>query len=415
MSVKILIVGAGSRGLTYADYVARFPQEASVVGVAEPRAAYRDVMVKQHHIPAANVFDSWEQMAARPKMADAVIIATSDTMHLEPVLAFAEKGYHILLEKPMAPDKDECIKIVNAAEKAGVIFAVCHVLRYTGYIQKIKEIIDSGAIGEVVNIQHIEPVAYWHMAHSFVRGNWRNEAESSFMLLAKSCHDMDLIRYLVGVPCTAVSSFGSLKHFRKENQPKGAADRCLACSVESHCPYSAKRFYLGKANAGNFGWPVDVITRNLTLEGVVEALEKGPYGRCVYACDNDVVDNQVVNMTFENGCTVAFTMMGFGGMGDRATRIFGTRGQIDGDFVTIKVFDFLTDTEKTLNPSDQADIYGHGGGDDGLMKAFIAAVKDNDPSKINTSPREILDSHLLAFAGEKARRENRVVLLKEMQ
>ena len=179
------------------------------------------------------------------------------------------------------------------------------------------------AIGDIVSIQHLEPVGYWHQAHSYVRGNWRKESESSSMLLAKSCHDLDWIRYIMGARCVAVSSFGSLKHFRKEEKPSGAGERCLDCSYEPRCPYSALKIYLGRIEKGQVEWPVNVITEDVSREGVQAALRDGPYGRCVYECDNDVVDNQVVNLLFEGGRTAAFTMTGFSEYQDRKTRIFG--------------------------------------------------------------------------------------------
>jgi predicted dehydrogenase len=413
MSVKILVVGAGSRGTAYADYVHEHSHDATIVGVAEPRKHLREAMAQKHNIPRGNVFRDWKQVIEIDRIADAVIIATNDKMHIEPTLAFAKKGYHILLEKPMAPNEKDCITIVNAIKEARVIFAVCHVLRYTKYTQTLKEILDSKILGEIINIQHLEPVAYWHMAHSFVRGNWRNEAESSFMLLAKSCHDIDLICYLVGSRCIKVSSFGSLKYFKSENKPEGAGNNCMYCSCESECPYSAKKLYLSKANQGNFDWPVNVIADQLTVDGVTEALQKGPYGRCAYECDNNVVDNQVVNMHFENGCTVSFTMIGFAWGGDRTTRIFGSHGELYGDGSTITVRDFLTDTEKIHKPYDDGDsaTEGHGGGDHNLMKAFINAVQENNTAKIKSGHQETLNSHLLVFAAEKSRRENRVISL----
>src|SRR5690349_12518075 len=210
--VKLLIVGAGSRGTGYAAYALEYPEEARVVAVAEPREFFRKRMAQKHQIEPANVVEDWRELAQRPKFADAVVIATPDALHMEPAVAFARKGYDILLEKPLAPDPQSCQRIIEAVQEQDVILAVGHVLRYTSYTQQVKKLLDSGLIGDIVSIQHLEPVGYWHQAHSFVRGNWRNEALSSFMLLAKSCHDIDWLRYLVGRPCVQVSSFGSLTH-----------------------------------------------------------------------------------------------------------------------------------------------------------------------------------------------------------
>lgn len=410
---KIVIIGAGNRGSGYATYAEKFPDRMQVVGVAEPRDAYRERQVKTHNIPAEHVFTDWAQAAQVPRFADAVIIATQDHMHAEPAIAFANLGYHILLEKPMAPNPEDCRRIVAAVKANDILFGVCHVLRYTRFTQKLKAIIDSGAIGDVVNIQRIEPVGFWHQAHSFVRGNWRNEAESGFMLLTKSCHDIDWLRYVMGAPCEAVSSFGTLKHFRKADQPAGANDRCLDCAVEATCPYSAKRIYLTALDRGHTGWPLNVLVPDPTRENVLEALRTGPYGRCVYACDNDVVDNQVVNMQFAGGRTANFTMTAFSKMGHRKTHIFGTRGQLFGDGRYIEHYDFLTDSTTTIDTeaADGSILGGHGGGDYWLMHSFTQSLIDNDLSHILSGPDETLESHLMVFAAEQARKENRVVTL----
>lgn len=409
--VELIIVGAGCRGAAYADYVLYNKDKAKIVGVAEPREFQRRSIADKHGVSDENVYVDWRQLASRERFADAVVIATQDQMHLEPVVEFAKKGYHILLEKPMAPTADECRKIVAAVMDADVIFGVCHVLRYTPYTNKLKEILDSGVIGEIINIQHTEPVAYWHQAHSFVRGNWRNSTESSFMLLAKSCHDLDFIRYLNNTKCKSVSSFGSLKHFRSENKPAGAGQRCVNCSIESKCPYSAKKLYIGEAKKGNFDWPIDVLTDDLSVDGITEAVASGPYGKCVYDCNNDVVDNQVVNMQFENGSTASFTMVGFGYGGDRRTRIYGTKGEVFGDGSKIEVYNFLDDSKQQYdtNISDGTIRTGHGGGDHGIMEAFVEAVSKNDQSIIKSGPLETLETHLMVFEAENSRLNKKVV------
>ena len=411
--VSLAIIGAGNRGHTYARYAAAFPDQVKVVGVAEPRDFYRNKMVNNHSIAAEHVFTDWRQVTEVPRFADAVIIATPDNMHAEPAIAFADLGYHILLEKPMAPNPEDCQRIVSSIKKNDVHLAVCHVMRYTGYTQKLKSLVDSGLIGDIVNLQSLEPVGFWHQAHSFVRGNWRNEAESGFMLLTKSCHDLDWISYIMGVPCLSVSSFGTLKHFRSEEQPDGAADRCLDCGVEEQCPYSAKRIYLTALERGHSGWPVDVLVPDPTPEKVISALRNGPYGRCVYACDNDVVDNQVVNFLFEGGRTANFTMTAFAEMGHRQNRIFGTRGQLVGDGRLIHHYDFLTDHTETIDTAaaGASILEGHGGGDFGLMASFVKALATGDTSVILSGPDESLESHLIVFAAEKSRRTVSVVNL----
>jgi predicted dehydrogenase len=410
--VTVLIIGGGSRGSTYAAYAQAHPDRMRVVGVAEPRDFYRERLADTYDLPNDNVFRDWHEAAARPRFADAVIVATQDAMHADPAVAFASQGYAMLLEKPMAPNEEDCQRIVQAAKDNHILFGVCHVLRYTAYTQALKKIVDSGAIGDVVSIQHLEPVGYWHMAHSFVRGNWRNEQESSPMLLAKSCHDLDWISYIMGDDCRSVSSFGSLKHFRRDQQPAGASERCLDCAVEANCPYSAKKIYLGMLAHGRTGWPVNVVDPEPTVETLTAALRSGPYGRCVYACDNDVVDNQVVNMQFAGGGTAVFTMIGFTHLGHRKTRVFGTRGELSGDGETISHLDFLTDETRTIDtrlPDEETPLGGHGGGDYGVMQAFISAVEKDDASLILSGPDESLLTHRMVFAAERARLGHRVV------
>lgn len=408
----VLVVGAGGRGTAYAAFSQEHPDRLQIVGVAEPRDFYRQRLVETYHIPPENVFRDWRAAAGRARMADAVIIATQDAMHVDPAVAFAAQGYAMLLEKPMAPNEEGCRRIVQAVKENNTLFGVCHVMRYTAYTQAFKQVIDSGAIGEVVSLQHLEPVGYWHMAHSFVRGNWRNEQESSPMLLAKSCHDLDWIRYIMGVECRSVSSFGSLKHFRRDQQPVGASDRCPDCAVEANCPYSAKKIYLGMLAQGRTGWPLDVVAPEPTLESVTEALRSGPYGRCVYACDNDVVDHQVVNMEFAGDRTAVFTMTGFTHLGHRKTSVFGTRGELTGDGEVIDILDFLTDETRRIDTrltGDGTALGGHGGGDFGLMDAFTAAVAQNNPGLILSGPDESLETHRMVFASEQARHEHRMV------
>ena len=412
--VKIVIVGAGDRGNVYAEYALKHPERVKVVGVAEPREVHRERMMMMHSIPQDYVFEDWRDLAKQERFANAVIITTPDAMHVEPAVAFAKLGYNILLEKPMAPNEEGCKEIVETALEHGIMLSVGHVLRYTRYTQKLKQILDSGAIGDIVDIQRLEPVGYWHHAHSFVRGNWRRTDESSFMLLAKSCHDLDWIRYIMGKRCLRVSSFGSLFHFRKENKPANAGERCLECGYEPDCPYSSKRIYLGFLDRGITGWPVSVITSDLTREGILRALREGPYGRCVYECDNDAVDHQIVNMEFEDGSTASFTMASFTRARQRETRIFGTRGEIYGDGTRIRVHDFLSNETMTYSTSTETDaLDGHGGGDYWLMHNFVSALLDEDPNRILSGPQETLESHIMTFASEKSRIENRVVSLGE--
>ncbi|RPE36172.1 Gfo/Idh/MocA family protein [Kitasatospora cineracea] len=406
--LRLLLVGAGGRGTTYADYAAATGR-ARIVAVAEPDPARAAAALLRH--PDAVLFDDWRTLAELAPDADAVIIATQDAEHRDPAVRFAGLGYHILLEKPMATSEEDARQISEAVEKAGIMLAVCHVLRYTPYTRGVKAIVDSGVLGDVISVEHLEPVGWWHQAHSYVRGNWRREEDATPMLLAKSSHDLDWLSHIVGSHVTKVSSFGALSHFRPENRPVGAAANCLDCPVEPTCPYSAPRLYLGcLGDPVRERWPLNAVTAARTPEGVIEALREGPYGRCVYACDNDVVDHQVVNLEYASGATASFTMTAFTPFTHRKTRIFGTRGSLDGDGVNATVTDFVTGREETLQLGvDGPDAgSGHGGGDERLMDAFLDALVTGDRAHILSDPATSLESHLVAWAAERARHTDTV-------
>ena len=407
--VRLAVLGAGSRGNAYGRWALAHPDRAQVVAVAEPDPVRRARFAESHGCAA---YEDWPGLLLSVRPLDAVVIATQDSLHVEPALQAASMGMHILLEKPIAPSAADCATVVAAVREAGVMLAVGHVLRYAPYTLLVRSLLDAGAIGEIVSVQHHEPVGYWHQAHSFVRGNWRRTDLSSFMLLAKSCHDIDWLQHIVGRPIARVSSFGGLSHFTPSNRPPDAGDRCVSCSVEASCPYSAVRLYGGLLSSGQHGWPLDVVLADFTPSALDSALRDGPYGRCVYACDNDVVDHQVVAMEFEGGVTASFTMNAFNTGGHRRTRIFGTRGELVCDGVSVTVHDFVTGTASSHDPLSVAGASaadGHGGGDAGLMDAFVTAVATGDPSSILSGPEDTLNSHLATFAAEHARLSGTVV------
>ncbi|CAF0754184.1 unnamed protein product [Didymodactylos carnosus] len=409
-----IILGCGSRGTVYSSYANFYPERFNIVAIADNRLAARKKLQKRFNLDDKHVYDNWQHVAAlENKIADCVLIALPDIEHYEATIAFASKGYHILLEKPMATSLEHCIRIVELCEEKNLILVVCHVLRYLPVVKKIKQLLNNNIIG------------YFHFAHSFVRGNWHNTKQSTFSLLAKCCHDLDLIQYwFQPSKCVQVSSFGKLMHFKKENKPVGAGDRCLHCSVEDKCPYSAKKIYLDSMTVG---WPVSAICDiedndkyNTVRTKVINALENGNYGKCVYGnCNNDVVDQQVVLMNFDDGGTATLSMVAFTQeICVRTTRLFGTMGELKWEGRNKIIHDdFLTgdrtvyDEEENMN--DAGIMSGHGGADYYAMDSFIKAVACNDRSLVGTGPQESLRSHVIAFAAETARLENRICSISE--
>ncbi|MFB4314737.1 Gfo/Idh/MocA family protein [Actinomadura sp. 21ATH] len=414
----IAVVGAGLRGSTYARRI-RATARGRVVAVAEPDPLRRERFAAEHRIPPERVFASWTDLVAAGaagRLADGAIIATQDAEHAEPAVRLAGQGYHILLEKPMATTEADAERVVAAAERAGTMLAVCHVLRYTPYTRMIRKLLEDGRIGTPITVQHLEPVGWWHHAHSYVRGNWRREDESGPMLMTKSVHDIDWMIHIMGERPSRVGSFGRRSHFRAENRPAGAADRCLDCKVEASCPYSATRLYLScLGDPERETWPLGAVTPDHTEAGVLAALRDGPYGRCVYACDNDVVDHQVVNMEFPSGATGTFTVTAFSPYAQRQTRIFGSAGCIEGDGVRVALRDFVTGEVETFEPEpDHASPDGrHDAADAALADAFVAALAAGDPAALGSGGRESLDSHRVVWAAERARHAGAIVAVPD--
>jgi predicted dehydrogenase len=414
--IQVALIGAGRRGIeTFGAFAQRNPHEIQFVAVAEPDSERRAHFAQLHHIPAEMQFLSWENLLNRSKICEALIIATMDQQHYAPTMAALDAGYDILLEKPMSNDPRECLQMAKKAQTQHRLLMICHVLRYTPFFTAVKQIVDSGSLGDIVSVQHNENVGYFHQAHSFTRGNWRNSQLSSPMILAKCCHDMDILAWLIGKRCQKISSFGSLHLFKPENAPSGAPARCTdGCPVERQCPYSAIRIYIDEhTDWGDFIKPV----MDPTEESKFAALREGPYGRCVYHCDNDVVDNQVVNMEFEGGITVAFTMCGFTAEICRTLKIMGTKGELRGHMEAneIEVRDFVTLNRKVIHTSTGS---GHGGGDDGLLHTFARLVRSADPTErlhSLTSAATSVQSHLMAYAAESSRLEKRVIDLDEYE
>ncbi|WP_219835713.1 Gfo/Idh/MocA family protein [Paenibacillus sp. R14(2021)] len=411
--VTVALIGAGLRGGVYTGYGLKNSHEMKVVAVADPNMDRVDGFRRLHGLTEEQCFGDWRDLLSRPKLADAVIICTQDHMHYEPTMRALEAGYHVLLEKPMSPSLEECFQMKAQADKYGRVLTICHVLRYTPFFSTLKHLLDIGAIGRLMSIQHNENVGYWHQAHSFVRGNWRSSKTSSPMILAKSCHDMDVLLWLAGDDCVSISSFGGLSHFRADQAPKGAPERCLdGCPVADECPYYAPKWYL----TSEPGWLAQAMSDDLSYEARYKALQEGPYGRCVYHCDNDVVDHQVVNFEFANEVTAMFSMSAFTEECTRTIKLMGTTGEIRGAMEKneIEILHFGTGKREVITLGDPGGHVGHGGGDYGLMKDFLNVIRSNGHTEILTSASTSVQSHMMAFAAEQSRLEKRVIHMKDM-
>lgn len=405
--ITVAIAGLGSRGLqTYAKCLEKFSDRAEIVAVADIRPDRVKVAAKRYNIAPDKCFDSVESMLKVPKLADLMLICTPDDVHYLPAMGALEKGYHLLLEKPAARSVKECRDIAELAERKGLNVVVCHVLRYTVFYQKIKELIDAGRVGDIMNIEAIERVGYWHQAHSFVRGNWHVAADTTPMILAKCCHDMDLMLWLTGKKCEKVTSFGHLSHFNAANLPEGAAERCGdGCPHADTCPYNAQRYYLDCFKRGGNCWPVNVVAPEPTEEKVIAALKEKDYGRCVYRMNNDVVDHQVLTLQLEDDITVAFTMTAFSDRGGRCMRVMGTKAEIFADMEKdiIQLMPFGGAMEEYDIRKIATDLSGHGGGDIRMVEDYLDVLEGKPmPSAMTTISRSV-ESHYVCLAAEESR------------
>ncbi len=404
-AITAIIIGAGSRGTTYGKYALQFPDTMKIVGVADANNFRKKRTAKAHSIAAQNCFDDWQEVFAREKFADAVIIATPDNLHYEPCMKALAMGYDVLLEKPAAQTEKECKDILAQAKKYNRIVAICHVLRYAPYFIAMREAVHSGLIGDLVSIQHMEPIQYAHMAHSYVRGKWRDSKQTTPIILAKSCHDLDIIRWIVDKPCIQIAAEGTLMHFKEENAPQGAPARCTdGCPHEATCPYSAIDIYVRrKRHLGVFDLP-----DKRDEAAIMEKIRTTMFGRCVYKCDNDQPDHYVTTMLFEGGVTASFTMDAFTPWGGRRTRIMGTLGYIEGDGKKFTLYTFRDNKKRVWhkNVAEMAEYKhaGHGGGDHALARDFVEAVAAQDPTKLSSTIDASIESHIIGFKAEKSRK-----------
>ncbi|MBR9989784.1 MAG: Gfo/Idh/MocA family oxidoreductase [Gemmatimonadetes bacterium] len=409
--VTAITLGAGMRGNVYGDYAVEYPDRLTIVGVAEPIPIRQERYAARHAIPETHRFVTWEHVFERPKFADAIIITTPDDLHYGPCMEALRLGYDVLLEKPISPSERECRDILALARETGRIVGVCHVLRYAPYFVRMREIMQSGAIGKVVSIQHFEPIEHVHMAHSYVRGNWHNSEATTPIILAKSSHDLDILRWMIGTDSVSIHAIGDLSWFKAENAPEGSTARCMdGCAIESTCPYSALRIYhRDRQRLYVFDLPDDDALRE---SAILENLRTTDYGRCVYRMDNDQPDHYVTSILFDGGVTASFSMEAFTPYHGRRTRVMGSLGYIDGDMSTMRIVDFRT-MERTLLESstmgvDEFTADGHGGGDWRLLANWVEAVAKQDASLLSSTIDVSIESHLMGFAAETSRRNGTV-------
>ncbi len=411
--IDAIVIGAGLRGRdTYGAYALANPEQLRVVAVAEPNQERRELFARLHGLPVERCAEDWQDLLKEPRLAQVAVIATPDHLHVGPALAAIDRGYDVLLEKPIAPQAADCLHVVEAADAAGRLLQIGHCLRYAAFYARVQEILASGRLGRLITLSMAEHVAFWHMTHSFVRGKWGNTGNAAPMILAKCCHDLDLMAWFVGQPCLRLASFGSLRHFQPEDAPPGAPERCSdGCPVEATCVHSAPRFYVKDFP----GWPWSDVSLATDLHSRRRALETGPYGRCVYRAGNDVVDHQVLALEFDGGMTATFTMHGFAAVGTRTIRVSGALGELRGSFEKGEI-EIHMHGEVSPEVIDVPFTHiGHGGGDEGLQRHFVDVVRRGAADEVLASGRVALESHLMGFAAEQSRIGRRLVDMAEFR
>ena len=408
--MKFVLIGAGQRGTIYATYARERGHE--IAAVAERDPVRRRIVGDALGVPEDRRFAEGAELLALPRLGEAAIIATMDRDHYAEAIPAMEKGYHLLLEKPISPDPGETLAIERAADRTGRHVTVCHVLRYSPFFREVKKAVDSGKIGRVITIQHNENIGNFHIAHSFVRGNWRRSDLASPLIMQKSCHDMDLLVWLAGSGCESLASFGDRTYFREENAPAGSAARCCECPLKESCRFSAYRCYLPVA--GN--WPATVLTEDQSEAGLRKAIAEGPYGRCVYRCDNDVCDHQVTILRFRNGVTATFNLSGFTNQMTRTLKIMGEDGEIRAseaeNEITVTRFGSYGAARcesEVIHP--EIPQSGHSGGDSGIVDSFLAVLAGSGAASA-TDIHESVESHMMACAAEESRLTGRVIRIE---
>lgn len=407
--VKIVVIGAGNRTNKYLEYAVRHPERLKLVGIVEPVEIRRRLVANKFGVPEDACFSSFDDFFANPIDADAVLIGTPEDKHYEPCMRAIEAGYHILLEKPIAQTKQECLDILEASKRKGVVVGVCHVLRFHPYFMKIKELVDSGELGEIISINHYAEINIDRMTHSYVRGLWNKSKKTNPMLIAKCCHDIDFLLWICGSKCRKVSSFGSLRWFRKENAPAHSPGRCIYCPGEPDCPFSAVNLYKERKQwIRNFDVP-----EGQTIDDVIDKeLREGAFGRCVYHCDNDVADHQIVNMELEDQTTISFVVNAFTCNDFRGTHIKMTKGEIDGNETTLRVRKFHGNEESVYDFSDLSNQPFHAGADLNIVEEFVNSITRSSEGVLSSTIESSIESHVVCYEAETSRLTNQTILIE---
>ncbi|MBQ3132684.1 MAG: Gfo/Idh/MocA family oxidoreductase [Clostridia bacterium] len=406
------VVGFGSRGQMFGRLIGR-DEDAKLVAIADPIEGNRKTALTEFGLPAECCYPDADAFFAQGKVCDAVFICSQDAQHIDMAIKAMELGYDICLEKPAATTIEDCIAIRDTANRLGRKVMLTHCLRYTPFFQTIKKMVDNGDLGEIVTLNQTENIAYWHFGLSYVRGPWRNMADSSPTIIAKCCHDLDIINWLIPSKCTAVSSFGNCYFFNAAHAPAGSADWCVDCDpkVREKCLYNAYAIYPDRVQKSLVGGMARL--KGMDIYSVLDG-KKDVIGRCVFHGDNDAIDNQVVNMVFESGATAHLTMTAFSQECYRLVKVHGTRGEIYGNIDEGLLY--FTEYGKPqrvidVNESTDVDLHdGHGGGDVFLYRDFVDYLTKNSPSMTRTSINDSIESHVMGFKAEESRRLNGKVM-----
>ncbi|MGV9199019.1 MAG: Gfo/Idh/MocA family oxidoreductase [Promethearchaeia archaeon] len=459
--ITAVMMGAGTRGRhAYGAYGQRHPKRINFIAIAEPDIGKREKFQEEHNISDELAFKTWEDLLDQGKIADAAFICMGDRLHYEPAMKAMDLGYHLLLEKPIAPTLQQCQDLENKANQTGVIVQVGHVLRFHPFWKKVNEVIKSGRIGDVIHYEHSENVSYWHFGHSYVRGFYKNKAESNPLILAKSCHDLDLMYWNLGEP-QEVKAMGDLTFYKEENAPADAPDRCTdGCPHAEECAWYAPRLYMrgeelirigteSDSRLLRFGanlalnhrkfvkflsffiprlrtvlnwqyFPAIALGADLSPEAKMKALREGQFGKCIYKCGNDVVDHIVATFQFPSGTTGTLTVHGLSEHEGRELRIFGTKGTLRGYFrhygEKIWVTDFRYRNEEVVYESG-ASLESHGGSDFLLMDQFTAVLLGEKTAEEAglTTLSSAMESHYMGFAAQNSMEEDSTKNLEEFR